>query len=236
MNASPATCTPGPNWGKGSAGAGTRGSAGNIASGIKNMFDQERDRAYQENAEMMRTMDASSRERIQEEDERARVAADKEKLSAENQRQDALSSLKGMNAAGLPDARTPDSRDLALKPGTKFFGMPANPDGLAMKEIDPSAPPRITGKTPSLLRGREERGNRIVDCKSSVAARQRLAKGLPVQKAAIDRTTAQLEEAKRIRKAASAEAREAILSSARDEAISAGRDFLTSMKVMRNTG
>ena len=233
LNASPATCTPGPNWGKGSAASGTKGSAGNLATGITNMFDQERDRAYQENAEMMRSMDASSRERIREEDERAREAAEKVKLSAEQQRQEVLSSMKGANPAGLPASRTPVGEDLTLKPGTKLFGIPGNPDGLVMKEIDASTEPRITGKTPSLLRGKEERGNRVIDCKSSIAARQRIAKGLPVQKAAIDRTAAHIEEAKRTRQAASAEARDAILASARDELISAGKDFLTTTKMLR---
>ena len=239
-NASPATCTPGSNWGgKGSTNSGTGGSAEIIANGIKDAFDQERERAYRENAEMMRSLDAASRERIREEDERARAAAEASRQEEESLRQNALSSMKGMDSVDLSTRPSPGGAELALKPSTELFGISGNPTGLGMKEISPSqrtsdmgAVP-ITGTTPSLLRGKEAGGHRVVDCETSVIVRKRLYEGLHVQKEAISRTTAQVEAARREHRAASAEASQAVLISARDELLSAGSEFLKSTKMLR---
>jgi hypothetical protein len=92
----------------------------------------------------------------------------------------------------------------------------------------------VLGRTPQLLRAKEPRGQRIVNCPVVRTSRDRLAAGLPQQKDAIHRTEAQLVTAWAEGRAATAEARKELKDGIISGALSLGNELLTTATALRS--
>ena len=257
------SCSPGSNWGgrgQSSPGAGAGSGMYNgfyglgyqIGQGIgKAIFgdpqeearkraqaEMEARRALELNRTMMRQLDEATREQVRQEDERLLNLSLQSRSLAERQRQETLSALKG-----LPGG----DGDLQIKPSTGFFGTPGNPQGGALpledpsvvdlRRLDPSKPVTVDNLVLRDLRQdttKEKVKLSAAECESRKATRDRLSEGLPVQDDAIRRTEAQLEEAVRGVKEASAERRQVLLDAAVNEAKGYATQVLTSAAFLRS--
>jgi len=225
------------------AGAAAGAISNAISNSIRNAFEQNRAREaeaarqqqmlQEQNEQMMRAMDQMSRERSLQEDQMFQDAAQRARRLEDQNRQEALSSLKSV---------TPGEGDLTLKPATSFFGIPANPQGSAptdpsvvdLRNLDPNKP--VTVDPNALKDSRDSQkpaGGRVMDCGQGRATRNRLAAGLPVQQTAIQRTEAQLESAGKGIEEARTEGKGVLLKGALDEAKAYAQEVLTSAKALR---
>jgi len=204
-----------------------------IATGVTNAINQSRERAEQERQraleqgrQMMQGLDAMGEENAQQGDELSYGAAEREQRLDNQDRQDALSTLKGTQGGG----------EIALKPSTDFFGIPGNPANdpsvVDLRHLNPDKPITVD---PNALRGEPQKsgGRRVMDCEQGRAARDRLARGLPVQEEAIKRSAALVEASGKDASAAKAETRRVLLQGAVQEAKAYAQDVLTSVKSLR---
>jgi hypothetical protein len=211
--------------------AGAMGGA--ISSGITNSINQSRERAEQERQraleqgrQMMQNLDAMSEENARQGEELSRSTAEREWQLDNQDRQEALSTLKG----------TQNSGEIALKPSTDFFGIPGNPQNASsVVDLSRAEPDKPIQVDPNALRGGEQNrgGNRVMDCEQGRKTRDRLARGLPVQQEGIKRSAAQVEAAGKDAGAAKAETRRILLQGAVQEAKTYAQDVLTSVKALR---
>ncbi|HEY6008435.1 MAG TPA: hypothetical protein VIU40_08945 [Geobacteraceae bacterium] len=231
--------------GGGSAPYGGAGAIGDavsegIRAGMQRAREQERiraeqeERALQQNRDMMRSLDLMVRERQEEEDEAKRGAAERERLLDDRRRSEALSGLTGL----------PAMDNLALKPASDFFGVPANQGGDAFLS-DPSvvdlrhlSPDRPITVDPAALKGDSLSDGKPVagkgtDCVQTRAVRARLDAGLPVQLEAIRRTEAQLDAAAKSVVKARAEGRQLLVKGALDEVKGYAKDTLSTVRALR---
>jgi hypothetical protein len=181
----------------------------------------------------MQSFDQMSRERVRAEDQMLQEATQRARHLDEQSREDALSTMKRM-----PET----DGDLTLKPGTSFFGTPGNPTGdvpvdasvVDLRALDPNKPITVDQSVLRLGQHAEpQRGKRHIDCPQTRAARDRLAGGLPVQVAAIQKTEAQLQAARQGVQLARNESKAVLLRAAVDEAKGYAQDVLTSAKGLR---
>jgi len=251
------SCSPGTNWGCKSQ--GTSGAAPGmynafyqsgyqIGQGIgkllfgdpqeearrKAQAEMEVQRALQQNRQMLQSLDDMSKEQVRQEDQASMEATAQARLLADRQRQEALTSLKGVPQT---DA------ELTLKPATDFFGVPGNPKGdpsslgdpsvVDLRHLDPDKPIRVDNNV--LGEAKKEKGRfTVAECERRKAVRDRLAGGLPVQSDFIRRTEAQLDAARKGVGEAAAEKRQVLLQGAIQEAKEYAKDVLTSAEALRS--
>lgn len=263
------TCTPGAGWG--GRGGAMPGAAPGIPSAVyggayqfgyslgqaigKALFGdpqeeaRRRAQALSQNRRMLQSLDAMSREQETEESLLFFDAAQRARRMDEEQRQEALSSLKGIpKIQSQPVLRgiQPGDSDLALKPATDFFGTPgapkpasappSDPSVVDLRHIDPTAPAAVDNavlRPPGGVPGTETRRLAEAECEKRRAARRRLSDGLPVQEEAIRRTELQLAAAAGEAAEASAEAKRVLVEGAVKEAQGYAKDVLTSAGVLR---
>lgn len=260
------TCNPGTNWGC----KGQQGSTGALP-GIYNGYYQlgyqlgqsigkaifgdpqeearKQAQALQQNRQMMQSLDQMGREQARDEDERRLNAMREARLLDERNREDTLSSLKGIprqeTLSGLQGIPQGDG-ELVLKPGTDFFSVPGNPASspppppdssvVDLRHLDPDAPIVVDN---SALRDvpmesrKEKEPLSPAECEKRMAVRDRLAGGLPVQEEAIRRTRAQLESAEKGIAEASSEKRQVLLDGALQEIKGYATDLVTSAEALR---
>ncbi len=198
---------------------------------------QQQQRALEQNRQMLRAVDAMSREQTRQGEEMDRQAAEREKRLDDRRREEALSGLTGI----------PQSGELTLKPATDFFGVPGNPTGnvppppdpsvVDLRHLDPNKPITVDNavlRDPARNAAKEKPVLAPVECEKRRAARDRIAAGLPVQEEAIRRTEAQLAASEKGVTEAGAEKRQVLLEGAIQEAKGYAADVLTSANALRS--
>ncbi len=229
-----------PSTGAVPGGAGAIGGAigGAISSGINNAINEsrqreemERQRALLGQQQMMQSVDEMSRENVRLSDELLRGAAEQARLLEDQDRQEALSRLKGIPRA---------DGGIELKPATDFFGIPANPKVDAsvvdLRHLDPGKPITVDQSVLQTEQPAKDKpgGSQVMDCKQGRIARGRLAAGLPVQQEAIRRSETLVEAAGKDLAAANAETRREVLQGAIQESKAYAQRVLTSVKALRS--
>lgn len=220
----------------GAVGAAVSSSVNNAINQSRERAEQERQRAWQENQQMMQNLDEMSRENIRQSDQLLRNAAEQARRLDDQDRQEALSSLKG-----IPQAEG----GINLKPATDFFGIPGNPKSDAsptvdasvvdLRHLDPGKPITVDQNVLKTSEGdKQKKDGPIMDCGQGRIARDRLAAGLPVQKESLRRTEALLEAAGKDVRAAKAEMKQVVFQGAIQEAKGYAQDVLTSVKALRS--